>query len=502
MTSRIRHLFLAAITGFLVVAVATVSIPRLTDDVEATTVSGSVYTFEGGGWGHGVGMSQYGAYGMALQGSSADQIIRHYYTGTQVTTRTTNDPIRVLLATNASRFDMVARGDVHIPQLGITAPQSSGIVLSASGNNVVVSGTGAGSPRTVASLSIPLTPANGGFRITQMGSRSYEYGTLIVTASGGRIEVRLVMDLQHYLYGIQEMPASWPAAALQSQSLAARTYALRHMNSSAAKSRSYDVDTTTTYQVYGGVGGHHANWVAAVNATNNKVITYNGALIDAVYFSSSGGYTAASETVWVSALPYLRPVPDPYDTNAGNRNSNKIRTFTAQQLGTWFGVGSVRSITVLGASVPDGRVNNASFTLVGTTGQKTVSGIAFRNTVNNHLPTADRFLGTRIVLKGGAGSVVTPPSHTIATGAVTYAGATGRTVTITGKTNDPDGRNTIRIVSTMGREKGTYIRTTGSRGDFSVSWVGSPGTRNVCVTALDNPTQQVINLGCHDVVVK
>lgn len=504
MTARVRHLIFAAISGLLVVAVATISSPRLIAPAGATTFSGSVYTFEGGGWGHGVGMSQYGAYGMALQGSTADQIIRHYYTGTQISTRSDISTIRVLLAEGQSRFDIEARGAVALPDFGATLPASGGMVVTGSGSNVVVTSSAIGGTRTVSSLTVPLSAANKGVTITQSGGHSYQYGTLSITSSGSKLQARLIdLPMQHYLYGIREMPASWSPAALQAQALAARTYALRHVQSAAAKSRSYDVGTTTTYQVYTGETGLHPNWVAAVDATNNNVITYNGALIDAVYFSSSGGYTAASETVWVSALPYLRPVPDPYDKMAANKNSNKVRTFTAQQLGSWFGVETVTSITVTGASVPDGRVNKATFTVVGTAGSKTMGGIAFRDTINSKVPADQRFLGTRIVLKSGSGGAVAPPpSHTMATGSVTYAGATGRTVTITGRIIDPDGRNTVRIVSTMGREQGVYVRTTGSRGDFSVSWVGSPGTRNVCVTALDNPTQQVINLGCHDVVVK
>ncbi len=124
--------------------------------------------------------------------------------------------------------------------------------------------------------------------------------------------------LDDYVRGVVagEMPASWPAQALEAQAVAARTYALTSDVGGAA----FDVYDDTRSQVYGGVGAETAATDAAVAATSGQVVTYHGALAATYFFASSGGYTENVENVWAGSTPepWLRGVPDPYDGAGGD----------------------------------------------------------------------------------------------------------------------------------------------------------------------------------------
>ena len=108
------------------------------------------------------------------------------------------------------------------------------------------------------------------------------------------------------------MPASWPAEALKTQAVAARTYALKHR----AAGQPFDVFADTRSQVYGGIKTEAPQSTSAVQATKKLVVQFNGQLADTLFFSSSGGRTAAAEEVFQSSqpVPYLVSVDDPYDT--------------------------------------------------------------------------------------------------------------------------------------------------------------------------------------------
>lgn len=253
-----------------------------------------------------------------------------------------------------------------------------------------------------------------------------------------------------------------------------------------------------------------AQWVAAVDATDTRVVTYNGALIDAVYSSSSGGYTENSEVVWVSAVPYLRGVPDAADLLGGNPNASWTRTYSGTQLGTWFGLGQVTSVQVLGPLGVSGRVDKATIRLVGTGGTRDVTGTSFRSTVNANSPAA-QLMSTRFTVDGQAPAPPPastppppnppPPANTLPTGDIALARAEGSTIAVLGHATDPEGDPRVRIVSRMGNQVATReLVATG--GVWGTSWTGSKGTRSICVTLIDNPTGQGVDLGCRSVTVK
>ena len=133
--------------------------------------------------------------------------------------------------------------------------------------------------------------------------------------TGGKaVRVVNTVGLEQYLWGVvpSEMPDTWPAEALKSQAIVARTYALTHLQNGSGD---FDVYPDTRSQVYGGISAESAPRDDAVNGTAGQVVLYKGELAETFFFSSSGGRTANVQDVWGSKpTPYLVSVPDPYDT--------------------------------------------------------------------------------------------------------------------------------------------------------------------------------------------
>ena len=120
------------------------------------------------------------------------------------------------------------------------------------------------------------------------------------------------LPMEEYLYGVlprELSPVTYPEAEAQkAQAVAARTYA--HANLGKRWSEGFDLGATVSDQVYGGAAAEHSVSTAAVNATAGIVATYNGAMINALFYATSGGRTSSSEDVFSAAEPYLRSVWD------------------------------------------------------------------------------------------------------------------------------------------------------------------------------------------------
>ncbi len=211
-----------------------------------------------------------------------------------------------------------------------------------------------------------LEPADDGF--VWIGGKWYR-GKVMVTQEGGELVAINYVDLEDYLYSVvgSEMPTSWPQAALQSQAVAARSYAL--YKRSRSKYPLYDLDATTTYQVYKGIEQEHPNTINAVDTTTDQVVTYNGSVIEAIFHSSSGGGTENASDVWSSDVPYLRSVVD-YDQ--GSPVYSWKETFTLSDFSDKIGgIGRVETVGTAQLTV-GGRV--ASITFAGQNGTKTLRG--------------------------------------------------------------------------------------------------------------------------------
>ena len=174
--------------------------------------------------------------------------------------------------------------------------------------------------------SLSLAPQSGsGAAITQVaeckdrsGTRSCTYYgdfqfTRLSTQDPQKLTLVNFVGLEPYVKGVTpyEMSSGWPLEALKAQAVCARTYVASHMNGSPANG--FDVTGTTTSQVYYGTLDASANSDRAVDETAGKFVRYEGKLCETFYFAADGGATEDSENVWVTAVPYLRGVVDPYE---------------------------------------------------------------------------------------------------------------------------------------------------------------------------------------------
>ncbi len=258
-------------------------------------------------------------------------------------------------------------------------PELQGITLKADGGDVDLTN---GSSTLAESNAFWLEPSADG--LVWIGDKWYR-GRVLVTMAGGKLAAVNYVDLEDYLYSVvgSEMPTSWPQAALQSQAIAARSYAL--YKRSRSPSPLYDLDATTASQVYKGIAQEAPSTITAVDTTANQVVTYGGQVIEAIFHSSSGGHTENASEVWSSDVPYLRGVED-YDQNAPVFRWQE--TFSLSDFSNRVGgVGQVRSIGTPRLTT-QGRV--ATISIAGDGGTQTVKGSDIR--------TALRLRSTRFTI--------------------------------------------------------------------------------------------------------
>ncbi len=266
--------------------------------------SGALFIFTGHGWGHGVGMSQYGAYGYAQHGWAYPKILAHYYPGTRLGATPTTT-IRVLLADKQKTVKISST----VP-FTVTDGSGTAHTLPAGAFSV---GTGLRLPvdgGPLQGLTAPLTFAPGAGGPLTLG-RAYR-GQILVDVVDGKLRAINVLPLEQYLYGVvpAEMPSSWLPNALDAQAVAARSYALATRQLAAP----FDVYSDTRSQMYLGIGREQPSTTAAVDATARQVLLYKGAVAATFFSSSSGGQTSSNVDAWGGKpLPYLVSVPDPYD---------------------------------------------------------------------------------------------------------------------------------------------------------------------------------------------
>src|SRR3954471_17372046 len=265
----------------------------------------STFTIRGAGFGHGVGMSQYGAMGYAQHGATARDILAHYYTGTSLGTTDPGKTVRVQLddkvATARISGTRQAGARSLDPSVEYTIRRHglSEVDLSAHGKKVTT-------------FSAPLQVAGDG-GITALGGKGYR-GTLeFAPGLFGGVSVVNAVSLEDYLQGVvpAESPSSWPAAALQAQAIAARTYAI-----TTARGGDFDQYADTRSQVYGGVSVETPASNQAVASTRGQVVTYQGQPVTTYFFSTSGGKTEDVEntTLGNEPKPWLKSVDDAYDS--------------------------------------------------------------------------------------------------------------------------------------------------------------------------------------------
>jgi stage II sporulation protein D len=356
--------------------------------------AGRKVTIKGGGWGHGIGMSQYGAYGRAKNGKSAENILEKYYTGAEVKSAKMPRRIRVGLlqgrssiATTSSAFSdgggkvtwKVSGSSEQIAQGGaganwkVEAGPTGAMRLLKNGDRVRHDGRRAFGSST-SPLILKYEPFGTLVEVVEKNN-NYAYGRMefasYSSSSCGSYCLNLVVKLpmQKYLYGLGEVPASWPSGVLRAQAIAGRTYAyekVKRLGQDRYPCACAVYDSTIDQAYIGdakrtGSGTYWTDWKGAVDATGGQVILYRGDPIQALYSSSSGGHTENNENVWGgAAIPYLRGVADGPDAVSANPNHEWSLTMTwrsfSSKLAARFGTGKVSRFRLLEPFGVSGRV--------------------------------------------------------------------------------------------------------------------------------------------------
>jgi stage II sporulation protein D len=284
--------------GAATATVATTATTATATTATLTSPAPSVLVVSGHGWGHGLGLSQWGANGYAKHGWTFDRILSHYYRGT------TLGPAKVATL----RVLLVAAKKTSLSSLDAwTVTDSSGAKAQLDPGVLVFK------PKlSIADHPDLLPPFTFvGKQPLVVAGKPYR-GKIVVSRDGKKLQVVDTVGLESYLKGVvpSEMPSNWSPEALKAQAVAARSYALANLT----KGRDFDLYGDTRDQVYGGIAAESTNASAAVDATRGQVVLYNGKVADTLFSSTSGGRSASAFDATGVAVPYLVPVADPFDT--------------------------------------------------------------------------------------------------------------------------------------------------------------------------------------------
>ena len=283
---------------------ATTATTATTTSTVLTSPAASVLVISGHGWGHGLGLSQWGAYGYAKHGWSYDRILTHYYSGTTLGPAKVAT-VRVLLSSKKkTSLNSIVAWSVT-DAAGTTVQLDPGQLVLKS--KLAIAGHD--------TLQSPFTFV--GKQPLVVDGKPYR-GKIIVSSDGKHLQVLDSVAIEAYLKGVvpSEMPSTWAPEALKAQAVAARSYALANVTNG----RGFDLYGDTRSQVYGGVDAESPSASDAVDATKGQVVLYNGKVADTLFFSTSGGRTASAAESTGVAIPYLVSVADPYDTASPYHN--------------------------------------------------------------------------------------------------------------------------------------------------------------------------------------
>jgi len=349
---------------------------------------------DGRGWGHGVGLSQYGAYGYARdEGRDYQFIVGHYYTGTTLGTAPSTR-MRVRLkrarAPRLSGATMVRATGGRRVRLSETQIYRFKALNS---DRIEIINTSTGHTRARVRAPIRVTGrANTTLRgVAENGVRNGVYRSRMILSRDGRAVLAVnSVGIEQYLYGVvpREMPAGWSAEALKAQAVVARSYALR----SRRPTEPYDVFADVRSQVYGGVLAETDATNAAVRGTRGRVVMAGGEVAQTFFFSTSGGRTAGNEEAFGGTpISYLRPVDDPHD------DLSPYHTWTARltqrdaerKLGDAL-LGDLEGMRVA-TRTPSGRA--ATVLVRGSEGNQTVSAATIRTRLELRSTWITRIMG-------------------------------------------------------------------------------------------------------------
>ncbi|HEX8159610.1 MAG TPA: SpoIID/LytB domain-containing protein [Solirubrobacteraceae bacterium] len=411
----------------------------------------------GAGFGHGVGMSQYGALGLAKQGKDHGFILSHYYSGAQLGKLAGPGQVRVLLDSSPqivfSGASGVAGGQSLDPALSYSTVRTLGGALT------LRSPAG----RDMGTFRSPLTIAGGpsGFVLRGRAANGvaggrYRGNLQINAAAIGGLSAINAVDLEDYLLGVVpgEMPAGWPDEALRAQAVAARTYAV----ATSKEGDGFDQYADTRSQVYKGMAAEQPTTNAAVAATDGEIVIFDGKPIVTYYFSTSGGRTEDIENSFLGAkpAPYLVSVDDPFDGESP-RHRWVVRMSLSQAERRLGGLvdGSLRQIKVLSRGKSP-RVVRAQ--IVGSAGREPVSGPQLRRKLGLYAAWAQ----FTVITATGARGDGSKPSAPVNTG-TSAGGAVPRLAARAASLSEVAGTITGRVAPVLSDGWVTVERLVGKR---------------------------------------
>jgi stage II sporulation protein D len=349
------QLLVRAVTASAVVVAGVVSAPT---GAAAATCPGSGgatvgkasssadVVFKGHGWGHGLGMSQYGAQGAARLGCTHTEILKRYYAGTTVAATTMPTMIRLRMLDGGYRADVTAQsGSVKWPysscgpaqvatacvqpkgstwQVRLNSTKTAFVLLDKATGRQVWTGKGTAGQLRVRNYGavVRLTTYRGSS--VYMDRRLRWDHTRFTIDSGTLDAIQVIQDsnsgnaMDKYLWGIAEVPLSWTNGsheALKAQAVAARTYATKRsgrvLMPTPADQNYTGYAKEAEDAAYRDSAGRNHRWRSAVDSTTGRVVRSTaGDLIDTLYSSSFGGFSEDERYVWGVYAPFLRSVDD------------------------------------------------------------------------------------------------------------------------------------------------------------------------------------------------
>jgi SpoIID/LytB domain protein len=315
--------------------IAILSLQLFLPPAHATDIP-TTFSFRGSGYGHGVGMSQIGARSMALAGQTPISILQYYYSGVEIESLPDTQTIRVNIghllksikiatSTPNSTISAFISNDKAVAQI----PSKSSFSFSISGSQIsLTSMTGKKSQLITRNREFTLRWSGESATVSvtnPKGTLKYRYGQIqlkSVRTKEGKYFIEATNSLRlhdEYLYGIGEVPSSWPAAALQAQAIASRTYALSKIGTikSSCDCNLYDSISDQSFIGFAKESEpfYGKFWKEAVDATMSSdstgiVVTMKGLPITAYFSSSSGGQTESAINAWGSERLFALSVPD------------------------------------------------------------------------------------------------------------------------------------------------------------------------------------------------
>src|SRR5436190_22885420 len=442
----------------------------------------SSFVIKGAGYGHGIGLSQYGADGYALHGFDYQAIIGHYYQGTGLATVSPAPTVRVLLE-SASAPSFTGATDASGRTLD---PAKTYSVVRAGGNSVTLRSpagrklaTYDGTLRVTGDAPLRLNGLAGN------GVRSGRYRGALEFRAGlfSGVSAINAIGLEDYVRGVvsAESPASWPTAALEAQAVVARSYAIT--TDAGSGDDGFTAYPDTRSQMYRGMAAEYPSTDTAVAATRGQVVTYGGKPVVTYFFSTSGGKTENVENSFAGALPrpWLHGVDDPFDSVSPRHRWGPYRMTLAQAGAKLRGLvqGRFRSIKVLQRGFSP-RVVRAQ--IVGTRGRTNATGADLRRRFGLYdswayytTITSKKQPATPATDGAGQGDPTTGGTAPTAPAGTARAGRTVLSGTIT-----PARRGAwLRVQRKVGGRWFTYAWTTiGAHGRYR-EHLGAPGTYRV-----------------------